>query len=214
VNNFDPTGVVMFARPGVAFRFDSSGNTILPETMQNPRVVSVPIRISTPTAKSLKRLEGMVFGEVQVQNQQLISVTDPKSKMNAAISGPGELRLTILEMKDAPGPGGKGTIRVQLEHPSPWLTNSRRRGFNPGWPEAPQNPKQGYHVEAFDAEGKAFPWSNSSFFADTSDDGMVMIQTMQFQFLPETSLPAKLVVVGPRVISVQMPFALENVPLP
>jgi hypothetical protein len=216
VNNFfDPTGVVMFARPGVVFRFDSSGNTILPESLQNPRVVPVPIRISTPSAKSLKRLEGLVFGEIQVQNQQLISVTDPKSKTNTAINGPGELRLTILEMKEAPGQGKMGTMKVQLEYPSPWLTNSRRRGgFNPGWPEAPQNPRQGYHVQAFDAEGKAFPNTTSSFFADTSDDGMVMIQTMQYQIRPETGLPAKLVVVGPRVISVQVPFALENVPLP
>jgi hypothetical protein len=215
VNNFDPTGVVMFARPGVAFRFDSSGNTILPETIQNPRVMQVPIRISTPTAKSLRRLEGMVFGEILVQNQQLISVAEPKSKLNAAISGPGELRFSILDLREATGKGGKATMRVQLEYPSPWQTNSRRRGgFNQMWPEAPQNPRQGYRVEAFDAEGKAFPYSTSSFFADTSDDNLIMIQTMQFQFLPEAGLPAKLVVVGPRVISVQMPFALENVPLP
>jgi uncharacterized protein YjbJ (UPF0337 family) len=255
VPNFDPNGVIMFARPGVAFRFDSNGNTVLPETQQNPRIVQIPIRIGTPTATSLKRLEGMVFGEIQIQNQQLIAVTDLKRNTNTAITGPGELRFTILELKEtpgelketpgelkeasgklketpgelkeasgklkeasgklkeAPGTGGLGTVRVQLEYPPPWLTNARRRGgFNPGWPEAPLIPKQGYRVEAFDAAGKPFPLLGGSSFMDTSDDGMVVIQTLHFNF--NSGLPAKLVVVGPKTVNVQVPFALENVPLP
>lgn len=211
---FDPNGTVMFARPGVALRFDSMGNTILPESLPNPRVLSVPLRISTATAGSLKRLEGVVFGEIHTLNQQLISVTDPKRNTGVAFSGAGELRFTILEVKEAPGPGGLGSIRVQIESPSMWATNLRRRGgWNPGWPEPPRANSQANRVEMFDAAGKPFSVNGTS-FTDISDDGMISIQVLQYTFHPKTGLPAKLVVVGPKSVAVQIPFAMENVLLP
>ena len=37
---------------------------------------------------------------------------------------------------------------------------------------------------------------------------------MQFTFRGESGLPAKLVVVGPRTVFVEVPFALENAQLP
>ena len=116
----DPTGTIVFAGPGVAMRFDQRGNPILPETIANPRVVAVPLKIATEGARSLKRLEGVVFGEMNVLNQQLIAVADPKKNTSAAFNGPGDLKFTILELKEAAGTGGMGLIRVQLEY--------RRRG--------------------------------------------------------------------------------------
>src|SRR5262245_19607112 len=60
----DPTGNVMFAGPGLVLRFDpQTGNPILPDAMPNPRVVNVPLKIATPSAKSLARLEGTVYAE-------------------------------------------------------------------------------------------------------------------------------------------------------
>ncbi|HEV3437440.1 MAG TPA: hypothetical protein VG122_08775 [Gemmata sp.] len=214
-STFDPNGMLMFVRPGVAMRFDPMGNSIPPETLPNPRVLAVPLRVNTATAGSLKRLEGVVFAEVHALNQQLISVTDPKRNTNVAVTGPGELRFTVLEVKGAPpGKGGVGMIRVQLEYPSPWVTNARRRGgWNPGWPEPPRANTQERRVEAFDEAGKPFP-VNSTSYNDMSDDGLVNIQMMTFTFRPDIGLPAKLVVVGPKPVIVQIPFAMENVPLP
>jgi hypothetical protein len=65
----------------------------------------------------------------------------------------------------------------------------------------------------FDAAGKPFPVTSSG-FTDISDDGMVNIQTIQFTFRPGVGVPAKLVVVGPKTVLVEVPFAMENVPLP
>jgi hypothetical protein len=218
--SFDPTGAIMFARPGVAFRMDNMGNTILPDTMPNPRIVMVPLRINTPHAKYLKRLEGTVLGELNVLNQELIVINDPKQNTNTAFSGSGDIRFTVLEameaaeMKKGTGPGW-GTIRVQLEYPAPWVANARRRGlWNPGWPEAPQNPKQGYRVDAFDAAGNKVQLSPLQSTMDSNDDGTVMIQTLQYRINSDRKLPAKLVVVGPRTVTAQVPFVMENVPLP
>jgi hypothetical protein len=207
-------GQFVFVRPGVAMRIDGTVNEILPDTIPNPRVIKVPLKVSTPTATHLKRLEGIVFGEIQALNQQLISVTDPKNNRNVEFSGPGDLKFTILEVREAPGPGGRGTIRVQLEYPSPWMVNFRKRGgLNFGWPDAPRAPSQVNRLEVFDAKGKTFPVTTTS-VTDMNDDGFVTVQTIQFNFLPNIGLPAKIVVVGPKSVYVQVPFVLENVPLP
>jgi hypothetical protein len=212
--NQDPNGMVVFARPGGIgmMRFDANGNAISPDTVPNPRILSVPLKLNSLSSRSLKRLEGSIFGEVQVPNQPLITVVDPKKHVNSAFNGPGELRFTVLDVKEAPGTGGLGTVRVQIESPSAWVVNARKRGWNPGWPEAPRM-TVGNRVEAFDAAGKPFPLAMNG-YSDMSDDGMTTIATMTMTFRPGIGLPAKLVVVGPKTVTVEVPFALEDVPLP
>ena len=214
---FDPSGMVVFARPGVAVRFDNNGNVIMPDTIPNPRVVPVPVKVATATAKSLKRLEGSVYGEMNLLHQHLVTIADLKKNSGKIYEGPNELKVTVLDVREAPAAGGQGLVRIQFEYPSPWVVNARRRGcnvgFNPGWPEAPQNPALGRSVQAFDATGKPFPVTTSG-NTDLSDDGMINIQTMQFTFRAGVGLPAKIVVVGPKAVFVEVPFVLENVQLP
>jgi hypothetical protein len=211
--SFDPSGMVVFARPGVVMRFDMHGNPIPPECLGNPRVVAVPLKINTPTARSLQRLEGAVYGEVVIPNQHLICITDPKKTTTNWHSGPGDLRFNVLEVKEATRPGELHSIRVQLEFPSPWAVNARRRGWNPGWPDVPR-PGTGHQIQAFDAADKPLPAVNNGIVTDMTDDGALTIQTIQLSFRKETGLPAKLVVVGPRTVIVEVPFILEQVMLP
>jgi hypothetical protein len=213
---YDPSGMVVFGRGGgmaaAAMRFDINGNPIPPDSLTNSRVVPVPLKLGSTAPRSIKRLEGSVFAELQVPNQHLIVVTDPKQKTGGWISGPGELRFSVTEVKEAAGPGGLGSVKVQLEYPSPWAVNMRKRGFNPGWPEAPRM-TQGNRVEAFDADGKPFALTSNG-YSDMSDDGMTTVQTLTLTFRHGLGVPAKLVVVGPKPVTVEVPFVLENVPLP
>jgi hypothetical protein len=217
---FDPNEVVVFARPGmVAFRFDGVENPVFPESMPNARIVPVPIRLGNSSATSLKRLEGIVYAEIHARDQPLVTVNDPKQNLNKVFNGPGDLRFTILEIKEPSQKGRVGTIRFQIQHPSLWIANARRRGgWNPGFPEAPRHPKDGNRVEAFDAAGKAYPTTDQnpgwSRFTDLSDDGFVTLETSELNFSEEMGIPAKLVVMGPKPVMVQIPFALENIPLP
>jgi hypothetical protein len=207
-------GMVVFARPGVVMRFDKEGNPVMPEKIPNPRVVAVPLRVTTPTAKSLQRLEGVVYGEINLLNQPLVTIADLKKSTGRAIEGPDELKVTLLEVSEAER-GGQGVIRVQFEYPSPWVVSARKRRFNFGfgWPEPPQPPSMSRSLKAYDATGKPFPVTTSG-VTDFNDDGMIHIQTMQFTFRGESGRPAKLVVVGPRAVFVEVPFVLENVHLP
>ena len=200
-------GMVVFARPGVVMRFDPNGNPIMPDTIPNPRIVPVPLKVATPTARSLKRLEGVVYGEMNLLNQHLVTIADPAKNTGRAIEGPDDLKVKVLEVREALR-GGQGLVRVQFEYPSPWVMMARKRRFNfaMGWPEPPQPQSMSRSLQAFDALGKPFPVTTSG-HTDFSDDGQINIQTMQFTFRGESGLPAKLVVVGPRTVFVEVPFA-------
>jgi hypothetical protein len=209
---FDPSGMVVFGRGGVAMRFDINGNPIPPESQPNPRVVPVPLKLNSETPRAIKRLEGSVFAELQLPNQHLIAVTDPAKKTGNWYHGPGELRFSVVEVKEAPRTGGTGSIKVQMQFPSPWAVNMRKRMWGGGFSESPRT-QQPNRVEAFDAEGKPFPLTNHG-YTDMSDDGMTTTQTMAISFPQGKGVPAKLVVIGPKPVLVEVPFVLENITLP
>lgn len=208
----DFNGMVVFARPGVAMRFDTNGNIIPPDTLANPRVVTIPLKLGGPSAASLKRLEGSVFGEVMVPNQHLIAIENPKQNAGKSYPGPGDLKAVVAELKEPAGAGALGSIKVQVESPSQYALAMRKRGWNPGWPESPRM-NQGNKIEAFGADGKPFPIINNG-FSEISDDGMTAVYTYALTFRPGQGVPAKIVVVGPKSVTVEVPFAMENVPLP
>ena len=204
---------MLLGRGGVAFRIEVAGNFPIPETYPNPHIVRVPFRLATPEARLLKRLEGTVFAELHIPNQHLITVAELKRFVNIPFSGPGNVKLTIQEAKDAET-DSPGMILVRLEYPSLWLQNLQRRfGRIPGWPEAPPDPSQGLRIEAFDAAGQPFPAMVKSCY-EGSENGITDVQTVTLEFRAAAGFPAKLVAIGPKPVVVQIPFVLENVPLP
>ncbi len=220
-NNFEFDGVVAWGGGGLGGgqfggRFDPrTGMPIPPDSLPNPRIVGVPLKLGTPTARSINRMEGHVLGEIMVANQTLITVPDPARNTNKAFDGPGQMRLTVTAIGEAKGNAGV-TVQVTLQYPSPWSV-SARRGFNPGgmWPEQPRAANQNPTVQAFDANGKQMLSQNiNGGYSDSSDDGMTMFQHINLTFRKDAGVPAKLVLVGPRPVVVEVPFVLENVPLP
>ncbi len=222
-NNFDFDGVVAWGggpgmgfNPGFGGRFDPrTGMPIPPDTLPNPRIVAVPLKLGTPSARSIKRLEGIVLGEIMVANQTLITIPDPAKHTNTAFDGPGQMRLTVVAIGEAKGTAGV-TVQVMLQYPSPWSV-SARRGLNPGgmWPEQPRTASQTPTVKAFDAKDKEMLGQNvNGGYSGSSDDGLTMFQHINLTFRKDAGVPAKLVLVGPRPVVVEVPFVLENVPLP
>ncbi|MCI0703608.1 MAG: HEAT repeat domain-containing protein, partial [Planctomycetia bacterium] len=111
-------GPGMIGGPGM--RFDPvTGNPIPPESLPNTRIVPLELKLGTPTARSLKRLEGVVLGEIQLTNQPLITVLDPAKQTGHSFNGPGQVRLTVISVKEPKDTMG-AVIQVQLEYPSPY----------------------------------------------------------------------------------------------
>jgi hypothetical protein len=209
----DLEGVVVWGGPGVKqgfARFDRPGGAPAAlASVPNPRVVPVPLKLATPHAKSLKRLEGFVFGELTLFNEPLVTVTAPEKHTGRTFEGAGEVALT-LESVRADGDGT--TVAFVVRYPSPWAA-SARRGQNPGglWPEAPRGPNHTPVLRAFDASGKELVARAATGSTDASADGRAVYERRTWTF---RAAPAKLVVTGPRPVVVEVPFALENVPLP
>ena len=207
-----PYDVPVFVNPRVVMRWDFDGNPIPPLWHANPRVVPVPIRVNTPGARSLKVLEGVVVGEIAVQNQDLATLADPVNRSGATAEGGNGVRLSVLDVK-RDEKAKAVTVRVQVEGPSPYAA-ARRGRFNPFgaafWPQAPMEPTAGNVLRALDADGK--PVTGVPGQSEMSDDGDTQVQVYQYTY--RGAVPARYVVVGPRMVTVEVPFRMENVPLP
>ena len=200
-------GMVAWGGPGqVVMRWDFEGNPILPASYPNPRAVTMPIKLATPTAKSLKLLEGVVICEVMDLNQPLVTIDDPAKAVGSTVEAPGGAKLSIVTLQ--PKDGGGTLFSVRSESPSPWALQRMRNPWGAMWPERTTR-MTGNQVKVTDAAGKQLhPGSTSG-----SDDGITMTMTMDFN-LPAGVVPAKVQLVGPKPVVVEVPFKMENVPLP
>jgi hypothetical protein len=181
----------------------------MPPAYPNPRVVRVPLRLATPAARSLRLLEGAVIGEVIVPAQPLVTIENPTTSVGRVLEGPSGLKVSVLEVQNTER---HVRIRVQSEYPSPWVARRKQNGIAPLWPEPPRQEGMTNQVKALDAAGR--PVDSTSDLIDLRDDGDNIIMVQQFNFPREAGVPAKLVVVGPRSAVVEIPFRIENVPLP
>jgi hypothetical protein len=195
---------------GMAFGWDGNG-PVRPASFQNPRITPVPLRIASPNARKLKVLEGVVVGEIAVPDQPLITIDNLVAKLGRGMEGGRGTKLTVLEATLG-GDGGKAILKVQVDQPSPWMVN----GFNNPWgavfvEETSLAPQTIHPVRGFDAAGKPVrlvPITNS----ETSNDEFTLSFTTQYT-CPD-GLPVKVVLYGPKPVLVEVPFKMENVPLP
>lgn len=195
---------------GVALRWDTEGRPVAPTSYPNPRAVPVPLRVATPHARSLRRLEGVVVGEVVVPGAELASVDRPAEAEGDPVEGAVGVRVVVLDCEPA-GRGRAAVVRVRVEAPSPWLEARRRNPWGPLWPEPSRPAGLGHHLAGLDAAGKPVPAEAAS-VAQVSDDGHTLTTVWQLAY--PLGVPDRLVLSGPKPTAVEVPFVLENVPLP
>ena len=219
--------VIAFGGPGIRFggpigggRFDPrTGAPIYPDTIPNPRIVAVPLKLGTPTARSIKRMEGLVLGEaITLANQQrFITVADPAKNTGVAFDGAGQLRLTVVSVTEAKG--GGTSVQLLMEYPSPWSVAARRGGNPAGgiWPECrgrrnAMPTDYGPSTQPTRSHRRPSP----SNYTDSSDDGLMMQQHLTLNFRKDVGVPAKSSSSSARGrwSSRKFPFVMENVPLP
>jgi hypothetical protein len=196
--------------PRVA-QFDRSAHPPRSYTFPNPRVVPVPLRVATPGAKSLRVLEGAVCGEVLVPGQTLAAIDNSAAAFDRPVTGPNGLRAEVLGIETA---GDEVRVRVQLTVSSPWAARLRQNNAaGAPWPEPPRAVGLTNRWTAFDAAGRVLTPATTDLI-NVRDDGETLTLAHQLTFPRATGVPAKLCVVGPRRVAVEVAFRLENVPLP
>ena len=196
---------------GMAFRaWDGDAPNNL-SSYPNPRVVPVPIKIATPSARSLKLLEGTVICEISVPNQPLATIDNIAESKGKSVEGIGGVKLLVVEVK-AGEKGGKSIVKVQTESPAPWLLNQR---LNP-WGALPEMTGEvaataSTSIKGFDAAGKPVRLMTLTSSQTMSEE---MTMTTSIQFTCPDGLPTKLVLMGSKPVMVEVPFKMENVTLP
>jgi len=183
-----------------------------PTSYPNPRITPVPIRVATPSARMLKKLEGVVVCEIAVPDQPLIAIDNLGANLGRGVEGLRGGKLTVLEAKLGVK-GGKAILKVQVDQPSPWLAN----GFNNPWGNvmivdemsvAPASPQK---VRGFDAAGKPVRLVTLTNSESSTDE---FTQSFITQYTCPDGLPVRVVLYGPKPVLVEVPFKMENVPLP
>jgi hypothetical protein len=183
----------------------------VPSSVPNPRVVPVRLKLAGPGARALAVLEGRVTGEVVIPHQPLVTVADPGKLVGSTLSGPNGVHLTVLDFQRTTT--GVVTVRARVQSPSAWTVVRKSIAWGPAWPETNRPGAVPPKLQGYDAAGNPVSGASSAPHSETSDDQAVLTQTFTMVYRPDR-VPAKLVVLGPRTIAVEVPFRLENVPLP
>ena len=108
-----------------------------------------------------------------------------------------------------PGKGGDSLLKVQVEAPAPWQAQRRRNPWGPLWPTS--DLEGGNQVKVFDAAGNPLT-ARTTNTTQFGNDEFTVTTVSQLTF--RAGVPAKVVVVGSRPVAVEVPFRMENVPLP
>jgi hypothetical protein len=202
---------IVFAGGAVALGFDGEMPN-RPTSRVNPRIVPVNLRLGTPTAKKLNLLEGTVLCELSIPNQPLITIDGIAHSIGRGVDGPRSTKFTVVEAKPPAAKGGKAVLKVQMDQPPAWMNN---RFGNP-WaglvvdsmePSQPVN----HTVKGYDAAGKPVRMTVLTNSETSADEFTVSTVT---QYSCPDGLPVKVVLHGPKPVLVEVPFKLENVPLP
>ena len=177
----------------------------------NPRVLPVTFKTGDGELKSLRKLEGLILGEIAQANVPVISVDDIAGSIGQSFAGPGDSTLTLVSMKS----DAKSTTLVLRASGSNQYAGRQFRQ-RAGNAEANLNFQSFVKIRYTDSDGQAMtqPMMQSS---SSTNDGIRDTYEVSLRFgAGNTKVPpqpAKLVLTGTKMLSVSVPFALKDVPL-
>jgi len=203
-----PQGQVMIWNGDMAYA--SSG----PTTRANPRIVPVALRTDDRSIKMLKVFEGVVLGEVTLTNQTLATIDDLAKSVGSTANAAGDTKITLVDYKTEAT--NRIVIKVRIDTPNPYtsMKMNRRMAINPNWDLETVRPNTNV-IKFLDVDGTVLPQPSTRGSSGT-DDGIRQTNETEYVFnhRPGVKLPAKIQLVGNKPVSVEIPFKMQNVPLP
>lgn len=188
----------------------------VPGPSQNPRLTPVTLRTDDRAIKKLKRFEGIVIGDILRPNEPIIAIDDMEKLLGKTFDGPHGIKLAVSDYKAVKG--GAIAIKVRVEMPQYWAMQGLvARGrisaddLNIG---TIQNKLKFYDAKGVECKT---PQQRSASYSGTN-----WSQTYDAElYFPPTNPPqsgggppVKAVLVGTKVTTIEVPFAMENVRLP
>lgn len=183
---------------------------------RNPRLTPVTLRTDDRAIKYLKRLEGVVVGDIHRPNEPIIVIDDLEKLIGKAFEDPHGIKLAVNDYKTSKA--GVVSIKIRVEMPQFWamqgLVGRGRMSADDLNIGNVQN-----KLKFFDAAGKACatPQQRSASYS-----GSNWSQTYDAElYFPQSNPPkdgagppVKAVMIGTKISTIEVPFAMENVRLP
>jgi hypothetical protein len=204
-------GQVVVWNGDMAFAQQSAG------ARPNPRVVPVALKTDDRAIRTLTVFEGVVVGSVTIPNQPLATIEGLAKAAGVTAHAPGDLRVAVLSHQ--PQAGGDLVIKVRYDNPNPWTAQRlARRPFAPpmagmGWMESGPGRTGGPQAQFFDTAGQRVAPTQTR-TVGAGDDGFRQTSEVEYTFSKAKPAPDRLIVIGDRPATVEIPFKLRNVPLP
>ncbi|HEY8504619.1 MAG TPA: hypothetical protein VIL46_08555, partial [Gemmataceae bacterium] len=207
--------------PGQVIIFDGTSST-MQVSEPNPRHIPVTVRTGGRAVRSLKEVEGTVSLRVLTPPQELLRIDDLTQSVGREYRR-GEVRVAVRDLTS----DESGTVRLRAEAELPAAGPSagqlRMIGqgvfqvqpampFGTAGPAAIPQPQ----FVVSDADGKPLRLVESQIGTDLDHNGgrprthVVLV----FQRQKGQGEPARLVLSGPRAVTLEVPFRLKNIPLP
>jgi hypothetical protein len=162
------------------------------------------------TSKTLKELEGVITAEVLTPPEPILSLDNLLKVATKEAIRKGEYQLEVVERTETTDQVHL-RIRVQMPVRNDFLAFQGRGGRlvqSDGFGGAQAQ------LQLQDATGKVIG-NNTMQVMEQSFDGITQTTVYSFTFGKKANpQPAKFVVIGRRLATVEVPFALKNVPLP
>lgn len=183
----------------------------------NPRYAAVPVRTDDRSTSSLRVLQGSLRGEVTIPDEAILTIDDLSAVVGKVYQLGVDATFVVVDLKTSAE--GTRTMKIKITAPNPW--NLARRGILG---------RRGIPASLWDDGGfgssslKSYRFSDDQnrkatgvvFSTSSSDNGIQQTSELEIRFDRSMTAgpPKKLVILGDRIVPLEVPFRLTNVPMP
>ena len=198
-------------------------NTAYPDGMGQNNGLSkqAPIRLRCEGVKKLKEIHGHIAAEILTPMQPLMTMEDILNASNKTVAGKdgGSLKVSQVEREEK-GNKGQVTLQVVVERPPLPQAEARAARMRMMWggPMPVQDQLNdvntvGRTLSLVDEKGQAFKLVAVETKALDNEPGGTVEYRLTFQPPAAAARPAKLVYLGQREATIDVPFVLKDVPI-
>jgi hypothetical protein len=201
--------------------FADALDSVAPSTDAPTREFPVRFKLAERGIKELREIQGVLFAQVQTPQEPLIRADKILQAEGKTFKGPADSFLKIHEVRQ--NDRGQVQMRVTLRRPSMSEEALAMMGgavfvrrFNGRMAFLAQQEMEtvaAQNLSLHDSKGQAFQLTSAE--ESTQANGVDVTQEFRLVFQSRQGLdqPARLVYSGHRLVTVEIPFTLKNVPL-
>ncbi len=215
--NASPYSALQWRGGGIWIEDGTAGILPINSAAHNPRLTPLTLRTDDRAIKTLRRLEGIVVGDVRRPNETIIEISDIQAGVGQVHEGPYQLKLAITGYTAAAS--GAVTVKVRAELPQLWAIAGAGANRDPVLAQELNIGTIQNRLAFHDAAGKRCKAPQQRRSSYSGNNWSQSYET-ELHFPPTdppvagAGPPVKVVLTGTKLATIEIPFSMENVRLP